>query len=157
MAEENEILKKIESLKKDNPFKVPEDYFASLSGKIMDRIKTEDQNTSPTNEAEKKKSLSIRLLIRNQMAIAASFAALFILAYTAVRIINPNSAKTQISSDAIYASLQEDLYYIEENTLFELAIESEKDAKTNNNELTDQEIIDYLSTNGVELDLLTDF
>ncbi len=157
MAEENEILKKFEALKKDNPFKVPKDYFSALPNDIMERIKTEEQINSPLNKTGSKESKTIWMIVRNQMAIAASFAALFLLAYTAIRIINPDPKKELLSTDAIFVSLEDELYYIDENTLIEYATENPRQTDVSVDALSDQEIIEYLASEGVDLDLLTDF
>ena len=71
MAKEKDIFKKLESLKDNSQFKVPDGYFENLPGKIMDSVQ---DNQNEVQESEKR---PVFIIIRNQLAIAASFAALF--------------------------------------------------------------------------------
>ena len=88
------------------------------------------------------------------MAIAASFAALFLLAYTAVKIIAPDKSSSGLTENEIYAALESDIHYIDEVLLFNMAYEEEKTISSDDYEFSDEEIIEYLTEEGVDLDNL---
>ena len=146
MAKEKDIFKKLESLKDNSQFKVPDGYFENLPGKIMDSVQ---DNQNEVQESEKR---PVFIIIRNQLAIAASFAALFLLAYSAIKIIAPDKSSDNLTENEIFASLESELFELDETVLFNLA-NNESIESIETNGLTEQEIIDYLIEEGDELDL----
>ena len=152
MARNDDILKKFESLKKNDQFKVPDGYFDKLPGNVMDRIKQEEgvDLGKQTNETRSKRP--VISLVRNQLAIAASFAALFLLAYTAIRIIAPQAPNNALSEIEIIASLEAEIHDLDEVYLYNLVFSNETISKDETIELSDQEIMNYLIEEGVDLD-----
>lgn len=153
MATNDDILKKLDQIKNNDQFKVPEGYFDRLSGNIMNRIK-EDEAGTIAEETSGKTSpkRSVIYLVRNQLAIAASFAALFLLAYTAIKIIVPQSPKLQLSENEIIASLEAEIHDIDEVLLYDLAYENTPAQEVETFELSEQEIMDYLMEEGADID-----
>ncbi|HBH47200.1 MAG TPA: hypothetical protein DDX98_01080 [Bacteroidales bacterium] len=151
MAKEKDILKKLERLKDNAQFAVPENYFEKLPGSIMERIKSEEAS----KQVEIKRP--VIKLIRNQLAIAASFAALALLAYTAIKIIAPDKQSDHLPLDDIYASLEQEVHELDEVFMYDL-VNTESLNNANTPELSEQDIIEYLMEEGADLDLsLTDF
>jgi hypothetical protein len=144
MTKDKDILKQLEGLKNNAPFDLPEDYFNKLPSRVMNRIRKEEYTASKKPSAFK--------IVRNQLAFAASFAALVALAYTAIKIIAPETNDNSLTTNEIIASLETDIYDLDETDLYKLAFEEEGESELQNTELTDQEIIDYLLEAGDDLD-----
>jgi hypothetical protein len=66
-------MKELKDIPKDNPFRVPDNYFAELEGRIMTA-------TTGEKQASERKGLIIKLL--PYLAVAASVALLFIIGYS---------------------------------------------------------------------------
>ena len=92
---------------RSNPFGTPEDYFQSFPDRLLDRIEEQEQSTF--------KSTLIRYL-KPLLAMAASFALIFMLIYFPVKTMKPNSAKTDKSE-----VLDQDLlpYMVSDEVLYE--------------------------------------
>ena len=150
MADNKEILTKLDSLKNKSQFKVPEGYFDKLPDSIMNRINEEEKQLTATEPKH-----SIFSLFKNQLAIAASFTALFLLAYTAITIMAPESEESMLSESEIYASLEAEITELDEDYLYNLAYNSPTTDITEEIELSEQEIIDFLIEESAELELTT--
>jgi len=77
-------MKELKEISKQNPFKVPENYFEEVNRKIL-------SETAGIYPGRIRKSIIIRL--RPYLAIAAAAAILIVLSYTAVRIFVPDKFK----------------------------------------------------------------
>lgn len=150
MADKENILKELEKLKNHKQFTVPEGYFNQLSGELRDRIKEEEENNSIQLEPKS----PLFTLVKNQLAIAVSFAALFLISYTAIKFIVPESNNNSLSNNEIYASLQVDISELDEEYLFSLAY-ADAPETGDENVLTDQDIVNFLLEEGIELELTT--
>lgn len=140
MPENDEILKKLEALKENNPFSVPEGYWGEFDAKIKDEIKSE----------EHRKEKSLFRTIRPQLALAASLAALFILSYTVFKALIPNNS---LSENEIYIALENELFDLDEAVLYE-SLNDENNQKTYTEfDLSEQEILDYLSEESSDMDI----
>lgn len=73
----------LDSLKNENPFKVPENYFESLTERVMVNVEA-SANTSNTTK--------IIRFIKPVLALAASFAIIFMLVYIPVRTLHPQAS-----------------------------------------------------------------
>ena len=107
-----DIMKNIEEISKKSPFKIPENYFEEVTGKII---------TEAAAEVPEKSSQDKFIRLRPFLAIAASFTLLILLSYSILRIFFSETDK--ISSHEI--TMQEysgsDLYDIDLLTLEETA------------------------------------
>jgi hypothetical protein len=140
MPDNNEILKKLDSLKNNNQFSVPEGYWSEFNKKINDKIDSEEQ----------RKSKNIIRVIRPQLALAASFAALFILSYSVFRALIPND---QLSENEIFIALEKELFDIDETVLFESVSIEKKQPTYTEFDLSEEEILDYLSEESSDEDI----
>jgi hypothetical protein len=140
MPDNNEILKKLDSLKNNNQFSVPEGYWSEFNKKINDKIDSEEQ----------RKSKNIIRVIRPQLALAASFAALFILSYSVFKALIPND---QLSENEIFIALEKELFDIDETVLFESVSIEKKQPTYTEFDLSEEEILDYLSEESSDEDI----
>ncbi len=130
-------------MKKDNPYKVPENYFDNLGVQIQNKIK---QDEGQFEQAEDKLPLIVQL--KPYMWMAAS---IFVLVFAA-RIILSNS----ISPEYKIASFgNEDIQVIAqvdsaEATSNEIDLEFFDDLQ----DATSDDIIDYLSDSDIDTDIL---
>jgi hypothetical protein len=149
MAKDKDILNELDSLKGNREFRVPEGYFNELPERVLNRIIEEE-----ALDKKLKKSPIIKL-VWNQLAIAASFAALFLLSYTAIRYIMPDRSKDTLTQNEIYASLELQICDLDETYLYNLASGEVSENSSAPSELTDEEIITYLLEEGADLNLTT--
>jgi hypothetical protein len=130
-------------MKKDNPYKVPENYFDNLGAQIKDKIKQEE---GQFEQLEEKIPLIVQL--KPYMWMVAS---IFVLVFAA-RIILSNS----ISPEYKIASFgNEETHVIAqvdsaEATSNEIDLEFFDDLS----EVTAEDIIDYLSDSDIDTDIL---
>ncbi|MBN1118195.1 MAG: hypothetical protein JXA77_13385 [Bacteroidales bacterium] len=151
MQEDDDILKKPQGKYPKESFKVPDNYFDYLPGRVLNKIKNEEQVI--------KERKSIFVLIKPQLALAASFIALFMLTYAGFSILIPDRDKNdELSQSEIYAELESELYNIDENSLYEMVYNTNEPSKEILNDLSREEIIEYLnSESSVDDILLTEF
>ncbi|RXQ96714.1 hypothetical protein EO244_03540 [Ancylomarina salipaludis] len=127
-------------MKKDNPYKVPENYFDNLGEQIKDKIKKEENLLESKSE---KRSLMIQL--KPYMWMAASIFTLVIAARLILSVsISPEYkisssnfgiSQTAESTDSI--SSEEDAIFFDDLT-----------------EVSSEDIINYLSDNDIDTDIL---
>ncbi len=147
MPENNDILKKLEVLRDNKQFNVPEGYWEEFDHKVREKIASEDHL----------KTKNLIRTLRPQLALAASLAALFILSYSVFKILIPEKENETLSENEIYATLENELYDIDESTLYEyLKDNGTRQATYSDFELTEQEILDYLAEESSDMDLYLD-
>lgn len=152
MTSEKDILKKLDKLKDNKQFAVPDGYFESFADKMMDRI-----NIEHSNDQEHAKVIRLSGL-RKTLAWAASLAAMFLLAYTGISILGPSSGTKLLPESEVMAALESEIHEIDEAQLYYLLEENTKETSLEETDLTEEEIINYLIEEGVDIDLLnTDF
>ena len=127
-------------MKKDNPYKVPENYFDNLGEQIKDKIKKEENLLESKSE---KRSLMIQL--KPYMWMAASIFTLVIAARLILSVSispeykisssNVGISQTAESTDSI--SSEEDAIFFDDLT-----------------EVSSEDIINYLSDNDIDTDIL---
>ncbi len=127
-------------IQKNNPFKVPDNYFEDINRKII----------SETSEyyPEIKKKSSIRPL-RSYLAIAAAFTGIVLISYTAVRLLKDNWTNAGLPeltlNDISETDLNDiDLLTLEENASFINPGQDEIDVNSS-------DIIDFLLLDDVDL------
>ncbi len=135
------MTRKSNHMKKDNPYKVPENYFENLGAQVKEKIKVEELKL---NEAEEKQPLIVQL--RPYMWMAAS---VFVLVFAARLIlsnfIDPEFKIASFGSDEVQVNTVEiETSTDEEDALF---IEEFPD-------VTDEDIIEYLSDSDIDTDIL---
>lgn len=101
----------LNSIDKNPPFKVPENYFETLNERIMDRVESESEIGT--------KIRFIRI-IKPVLAVAASFALIFLMIYFPVKSIQPKMASQGIKSEQEFLD-----YYYYSDHIFMNTLETE--------------------------------
>lgn len=143
MKELEKIAPELSKIKKENPFRVPENYFDDFSARLQVKLDAE-QNAVPV-----KKNNIIRYL-KPAIGLAAGFALIFSLAYWPLKTLTPNrTAENDVQeisvSDMLFASAVEG---IDVNSFYELL---EKPAE--NEQLSDEDLANYVNTNVSEYEI----
>jgi hypothetical protein len=150
MASEKDILKKFDKLKDNKQFAVPDNYFETFADKVMDKIESAEQD-------EQKPTISM-VTVRRTLSWVASLAALFLLAYAGISILVPSAKTELLSENEIIAALENDIYYLDEIQLYNMIEVSHQESISEEVELTEEEILNYLIEEDSDIDLLnTDF
>ena len=102
MIELNKIAPELSKIKKENPFRVPENYFEDFSARLHERLEVEKTGVP------KYKNKVIQFL-KPAIGLAAGFALIFTLSYWPFRIFTPNEQAKNITavnseSDMLFAS-----------------------------------------------------
>ncbi len=127
------------SKQKTNPFKVPEDYFDSLPGRLEERIASMEAEQVPVRRLHK---------ARIGIAIAASLAALALVTFPLVRMLSPANAQEDgfveialLDGAGFFASDYELAAYLEDTSM-------------DDNDAFLSQAIEYLASADVEMDLI---
>ncbi|MDE5418130.1 hypothetical protein L3049_08920 [Labilibaculum sp. DW002] len=120
-------------MKKDQPFKVPEDYFENLSDRIQEKIELE--------ENPKKRMLQV---LKPYVWMAASIIGIVIIAKVVLtNSVDPNYKIQQYSQSEISIDTQSVIVNTDDLNWF-----------SDEEELTSEEIIEYLSDYDIETETL---
>lgn len=133
---------KLSKIKKENPFKTPDNYFDDFSARLQMKLEAE-KKVIPT-----KQNQVIRLL-KPVLGLAASFALIFLLVYWPLKTFMP----TEVAQNNAHPDLNEMEYLsmvegIDENSFYALL-----DEPNGSVEFTDDDLVSYLSTNISEYDI----
>lgn len=144
-------MKSIDEIKKENPFRVPDGYFESLTERTMSAVK--DIPVTENSPAEKQFG---KVRVMPFLALAAAIIGFAILAAGMVRLVTRDSGGfLQEAQDEIYADLvtgEIDTYIIEnEWVVSEEITEGEAEVQGSETEVQSEAIIDYLLLDNVEL------
>jgi len=128
-------------MQKNNPFRVPGDYFDTLPGRLTDRIAGMDQDQVPMRRPGS---------LRMGLAVAAALAALALITFPLVRMLAPGSETEDnfieialLDGAGLFASDYELAGFLEERE----ALLDDDDAYLN-------QAMEYLASADVEMDLL---
>ena len=145
MDELKNIAPNLSNMKKDSPFRVPEDYFDNFAARLENKIQQENK---PQHRSK------LYLLRKPYLAVAATFAGLIIMAVTVLRVVETKHTSNGLTNEEIMAYIQDDIYDYDEYTI----IENLKPEKSINikSELNDDEIIKYLVNDGVDVSTISD-
>ena len=140
MKDQEHITDKILDGGKNLPFKVPDQYFDDLPGRIHDRLYS--SRMQPRHNPLRS--------IRPRLAIAAMFAGMIAVGYAGFRIISNRENSSFLSNKEFNETLEYLVYDINEDMLISAILESSTilDAETIESE-TD-EIIEYLSEEKID-------
>lgn len=133
----------LSKLPKENPFRVPDHYFDEFSARLQNRIEAE-KIIVPNHP-----NRFIQIL-KPALALAASFALIFLLVYWPVKSLNPNkSASNQNGdpsiSDKEYMNVVEEM---DDYSFFALLNEPSSSSK-----MSDDDIASYLQANSSEYEI----
>jgi hypothetical protein len=145
MKELEKIAPELSKIKKENPFRVPENYFDDFSARLQLKLEAEE------NAVPVKKNNIIRYL-KPALGLAAGFALVFSMAYWPLKTLTPDrTAENNVQeinvNDMLFASAVEG---IDENSFYELL---EKPAGTG--QLSNEDLASYVHTNVSEYEIYT--
>lgn len=146
MDEFEKIAPELSKIKKEIPFRVPENYFEDFSARLQTKLETEKEGTTKTQSR-------IIQFLKPAIGLAAGFALIFMLAYwpltklTSNQQAKNNSTQTD-ETDMIFTSLVEGM---DENSFVAMLEESESEGQ-----LSDEDMANYLSTNSSEYEIYTE-
>jgi hypothetical protein len=133
-------MKNLDDIGKQNPFKVPDNYFEDLNRKILSA-------TSGVDEGVRRISFYNRF--RTSILIAASVAGFIIISYSALKLFSPADTGSQVS-EAIYNMNQDSLMNdIDISTLEESA--SSLVLPDDGPDVSKKDLIDYLMSENIEI------
>lgn len=142
MNELKNIAPKLSEIKKERPFRVPDNYFDDFSSRLHTRLEAEKQ------VLPKPKSRIIRFL-KPAIGLAASFLLIFMLVYWPIKSFLPNylanknaPSETVITEEDTYMSILEKM---DENSFFALLSDSSEEEKVD--DFNDEELMSYVSSN----------
>ncbi|MFW6309633.1 MAG: hypothetical protein ACOC1D_00905 [Prolixibacteraceae bacterium] len=134
---------KLSKIKKENPFRVPDNYFDDFSARLQTKVAAEKQ---PLPE----KAGIITRFLKPALGLAASIAVVFVLVYWPLNEfldtqIAENRMEQITDNEDEYLSLVES---IDEESFYTLLEQSET-----KEELSDEALIDYLSANFTDFEI----
>ncbi len=140
------IAPELSKIKKENPFRVPENYFDDFSARLQTKLETEKEGSTKTQSR-------IIQFLKPALGLAAGFALIFMLAYWPLTKLTPNqqanNSTTQADSDdIIFTSLVEGM---DENSFYAMLDEQEVTVQ-----LSDEDMAIYLNTNSSEYEIYTE-
>lgn len=146
MEELENIAPELSKIKKENPFRVPENYFEDFSARLQMKLDAEKM------EAPKKQSKVIQIL-KPALTMAAGFALLFTLAYWPLKLITPeqqaNNTNIEIDiNEMLYANMVEG---IDQNSFYALL-----DEPANSTQLSDEDLAVIVNSNSSEYDIFSE-
>lgn len=137
MDDLNKMAPKLSKMKKENPYRTPDNYFDDLSARLQIKIEA-------TKQPHPEKQNKVIKLLKPIIGLAASFALIFMLVYWPLNKFMTNEVaenvveETVITED-IYSSIIEN---IDEETFYSLLEQEE-----NTEDFSDDELINYISAN----------
>lgn len=139
----------LSKMKKEQPFSVPDNYFGDFSARLHSRLESE-ANIYP----QEKKGI-VRYL-KPALGLAASFALIFILVYWPIKSFLPDymaATNTVIEQENEMDTYMPSLERIDENSFFTLMMETITGTEETEQELNDEELLNYLSANVSDYEL----
>jgi len=130
----------INKLSKELPFRVPENYFEELPGKIQTRCKEAEQTEHSGN--------SLINILKPAFSLAAMFIGVALLAFFAVNIISESGQKQTSISEDIAKINYEEQYTSEEEMIKAIQEQQEKNIEMDNEKA--DEYIDYLLEDDID-------
>jgi len=138
-------------IKKELPFRVPENYFDDFSARLQTRLKADSHAIPPP------RNRFIRYL-KPALGLAASFALVFMLVYWPVKEFLPGYLAK--SSVVIDTTEDDDQYFtyienIDENSFYALITDPANEMGEEEGNLDDEELMNYLSSNVSDYELFS--
>jgi hypothetical protein len=141
MDELNNISRELSKIKKENPFKTPDQYFDNFSARLQMKLEAEKKIVP----AQKNRIITF---LKPALGLAASFALIFMLVYWPLKTYMPNRQANNTETEAYdmqYINMVEE---IDENSFYSLLDEPNGSA-----ELTDDDLESYLVANVSEYEM----
>lgn len=134
----------LSKLNKENPFRVPENYFEDFSARLQIKLEAEKKGTTKTQSR-------IIMFLKPALGLAAGFALIFMLAYWPLKTLTPNQQANNSQTDEndiIFTSLVEGM---DENSFYAMLDEPEVSVQ-----LSDEDMANYLNTNSSEYEIYSE-
>lgn len=146
MDELKKIAPELSKIKKENPFRVPENYFEDFSARLQVRLEAEKAGV-PKNQNR------VIQFLKPAIGLAAGFALIFTLSYWPLRIFTPSEQAKNITtvnseSEMLYASWVEG---IDENSFYAML-----ENPNGSVDFTDDDLADFVNTNSSEYDIYSE-
>lgn len=146
MDELKNIAPELSKIRKENPFRVPDNYFENFSARLQERMETEKAGVP------EKKNTIIRYL-KPAIGLAAGFALIFTLSYWPLRMFTPNeqainSNSSNTESEMLYASWVEG---IDVGSFYAML-----DNPNGSVDFTDDDLADFVNTNSSEYEIYSE-
>jgi hypothetical protein len=146
MNELEKIAPELSKIKKENPFRVPENYFGDFSARLQERLEAEKMDVPV-------KQNRVIQFLKPAIGLAAGFALIFTLSYWPLQIFTPNEQAKNITtvnseSEMLYASWVEG---IDENSFYAM-LENPNGPV----DFTDDDLADFVNTNSSEYDIYSE-
>ena len=146
MEDLEKIAPELSKIKKENPFRVPDNYFESFSTRLQTKLDAE------MNAAPKKQTRIIQFL-KPAIGLAAGFALIIMLAYWPLNNFTQNQQANNGNTDTdildmIYASLVEE---IDENSFYALL-----DDPNGTVHFSDDDLAHFVNTNSSEYEIYSE-
>jgi hypothetical protein len=134
------MMKKLNNIPDQNPFKVPDNYFEDVNRKIISVTSGSDHEV---------RKISIYNRFRTSILIAASVAGLILISYSAIKLLTPVNKNSQVS-DVLHEMSPDSII----NEIDISSIEEDASSLVLSDEGPDvskKDIIDYLLLNNIEI------
>lgn len=136
--------RKLSELRKENPFRVPGNYFEDFQARMQLRIEQDIQQ-------EVRKPVRVIELIKPALSLAASFAAVFMIVYLPIRSIQNRQVAIEATASEVIADTEDYTFLLEsmdENTFFALYSNGDTEVIP-----ADESITEYLAANYSDYDI----
>ena len=146
MDELRKIAPELSKIKKENPFRVPENYFEDFSARLQMKLEEEKRGTTKNHSR-------IIQFLKPALGLAASFTLIFMLAYWPLKKLAPNQqASNNVTvtdeSEMFFASLVEGM---DENSFYAML-----DDKNGTVQFSDDDLANYVNTNSSEYEIYSE-
>ena len=136
MDELKKIAPELSKLKKETPFRTPDEYFDDFSARLHMQIQAEKRAVAP------RKTRFIQIF-KPALGLAASFALIFLLVYVPLKTFMPVQTNTVAeTTDSEEMSIMNILEHLDESSFLSLLNESE-----NTSNFSDEDLSLYVSAN----------
>ncbi len=141
MDEFKNIAPELSKLKKEYPFRTPDNYFDDFSARLQMKLEAEK------GIVPKQQNKIIRFL-KPALGLAASFALIFMLVYWPLKTFMPNQVASNVEVDVNEMDYMSILEGMDENSFYALL-----DEPSNSITFSDEDLISYVNTNVSEYDI----
>jgi hypothetical protein len=141
------IPENLEKAGKKLPFRVPEDYFENFPGRLRDRLNLEQQSLADGR---------LFAFVKPYLSLAALIAGIALVAWFGYHQFNVNSRNNTFNSYELSTIVDYYLHDYDEDLLISTLIESGEETNLSPLEDYSDEIMDYLTVDGIDYSLLID-
>jgi len=134
----------LSNISKENPFRVPDQYFDNFSARLQTRIEAE------TSIVPDQPNRFIRIL-KPALGLAASFALIFLLVYWPIKTFTPTQSAENQTEDSGLSYMDYVKSLVEEDD--DMSFYALFDNESNETAISDEDIADYIPVHTSEFEL----